>query len=214
MANRDRSGLGGLAPGRGRGRVGLGLVELAVVAEETSRACLPGPFLATVWAAMLLARINNHARTAPYLNPIVEGKFKATVALLEPECCWNPDDLQLRLEKTSQGWQLNGRKIFVLDAGIADVVLCIARQGQDLAVVSLPRGTAGMTATTTPAIDATRKLYDVTLKDVSVADAQILAIGEQAASALEYATQVATNCDLCRNGGRDAVGPRSDGGIR
>jgi alkylation response protein AidB-like acyl-CoA dehydrogenase len=112
--------------------------------------------------------------------------------LLEPGSGWNPADVQLRLEKASQGWQLNGRKTFVLDAGIADVVLCIARHGQDLAVVALPRETAGMIVTATPAIDATRKLYDVTLKSVSVADAQILAIGEQAASALEYANQVAT----------------------
>ena len=51
--------------GEDSGGLGLGLVELAVVAEETSRACLPGPFLATIWAATLLAEINDSARTAP-----------------------------------------------------------------------------------------------------------------------------------------------------
>ena len=37
------------------GGLGLGLVELAVVVEEMGRACVPGPFLATLWAATLLA---------------------------------------------------------------------------------------------------------------------------------------------------------------
>ena len=33
------------------GGLGLGLVELAAVAEEMGRACLPGPFVSTIWAA-------------------------------------------------------------------------------------------------------------------------------------------------------------------
>src|SRR5213075_2902159 len=49
------------------GGLGLGFVELAVVAEETSRACLPGPFLSTLWAVTLLARINRPEITSPYL---------------------------------------------------------------------------------------------------------------------------------------------------
>jgi len=172
--------------------LGLGLVELAVVAEETSRASLPGPFLPTVWAATLLSRLGNPALTSPYLNSIAEGKFKVTVALLEPETGWNPEDVQLHLEKTNGAWQLIGRKTFVLDAEIADVILFVVRQGQDLAVVAVPRGTPGMTIKATPALDATRKLYDVAVQDVLITGAQVLAVGGPASSALEHAAQVAT----------------------
>ena len=174
------------------GGLGLGLVELAVVAEETSRASLPGPFLPTVWAATFLSHLGNPALTSPYLNPIAEGKFKATVALLEPETGWNQEDVQVHLEKTNGGWQLTGRKTFVLDAGIADVILFVVRQGKELAVVAVPRGTPGMTITATPALDATRKLYDVAVKNVLIADSQVLAVGDTARSALEYSAQVAT----------------------
>src|SRR5215212_2655688 len=38
------------------GGLGLGVVELAVVAEEMGRACMPGPFLSTLFAAALIAR--------------------------------------------------------------------------------------------------------------------------------------------------------------
>src|SRR5438132_2416942 len=86
------------------GGLGLGLVELAVVAEETSRASLPGPFLPTVWAASLLSRLGNPALTSTYLNSIAEGKFKATIALLEPETGLNPEEVQLHLEKSIGSW--------------------------------------------------------------------------------------------------------------
>ena len=49
------------------GGLGLGLVELAVVSEEMGRACVPCPFLATTWAATLLAQCEKkqHASIVP-----------------------------------------------------------------------------------------------------------------------------------------------------
>src|SRR3954451_18535577 len=49
------------------GGLGLGMVELAVVAEEMGRACYPGPFLGTVWAATLIAEANNKSKYLPAL---------------------------------------------------------------------------------------------------------------------------------------------------
>ena len=173
------------------GGLGLGLVELAIVAEETGRACLPGPMLPTLWASTMLAHLNKPALTSACLSPIVEGKPKATVALLEPETGWDPGEVQLPLEKSNRGWQLNGRKTFVLDAAVADLILCVVRQGQELAIVALPRGIPGLTISATPALDATRKLYDLTFNQVVIADTKVLAAGHQALSALQYAAQVA-----------------------
>ena len=55
------------------GGLGLGLVDLAVVAEEMGRACFPGPFLGTVWAATLVAEANAASK---YLQPLVAGEAK------------------------------------------------------------------------------------------------------------------------------------------
>src|SRR5262245_18563760 len=38
------------------GGLGLSLVDLIAVSEEMGRACLPGPFLSTLWAAALIDR--------------------------------------------------------------------------------------------------------------------------------------------------------------
>ncbi len=174
------------------GGLGLGLVELAVVAEEMSRACMPGPFLPTLWAATILAGMNQPTLTSQYLTPIVEGSLKATVALLEPETDWKLDNVQLSLKKDGGSWQLNGRKTFVLDAEAADLVLCVVRKEQDLALVVLRRDTPGITLKLLPAIDATRKLYELRFNNVSVTDAQVFGSGTTVQSALEHGFLVGT----------------------
>src|SRR2546423_2162478 len=55
------------------GGAGLGLVELAAVAEEMGRACLPGAFLPTLTAAALVARAGSAAQQAKYLPHVASG---------------------------------------------------------------------------------------------------------------------------------------------
>ncbi|MGZ8832979.1 MAG: acyl-CoA dehydrogenase family protein, partial [Thermoanaerobaculia bacterium] len=43
----------GLIVPESHGGLGAGIVELAVVAEEMGRACVPGPFLSTIFATAL-----------------------------------------------------------------------------------------------------------------------------------------------------------------
>src|SRR5205085_9278958 len=71
------------------GGLGLGLIELAVVAEEMGRACLPAPFISTIWAAALIERAVSEGQCAQYLEKIASGELKATVALLEETADWN-----------------------------------------------------------------------------------------------------------------------------
>ena len=75
------------------GGLGLGTVELAVVAEEMGRACFPGPFLGSIWAGTLIAEANAKSK---HLEPLATGEAKGAVALLEPETLWNPAEVQLK----------------------------------------------------------------------------------------------------------------------
>src|SRR5437867_2515730 len=78
----------GLVVPEEHGGLGLGLVELAVVAEEMGRACLPGAFLSTLFAAVLIERAGSAEQRAKYLEPTAAGEMKATVALLEAGVKW------------------------------------------------------------------------------------------------------------------------------
>ncbi|HXM41468.1 MAG TPA: acyl-CoA dehydrogenase family protein [Bryobacteraceae bacterium] len=171
------------------GGLGLGLVEMAVALEEMGRALLPGPYLSTVLlAGGAIAAAGNRAQKRKYLSRIATGEAHATLALLEGSASWDPEAVQLIAHPTLAGFALNGRKMFVPDAGIADYFVCAADVGLFLA----PRGARGLTVSPLPAIDETRKLYQVAFENVPVAEEDILAIGDPARAALERALAVAT----------------------
>jgi alkylation response protein AidB-like acyl-CoA dehydrogenase len=171
------------------GGLGLGTVELAVVAEEMGRACFPGPFLGSLWAATLMAEAGGKSQ---HLKRLTSGESKGAVALLEPDTGWNPAETQLKAVAAGDGLALDGRKSFVLDAGVADVIVCVARTNDGLALVAVPAKTPGVKVTATPALDPTRKLYDVALAGVRVEADDVLAVGRQAERALERSMQVVT----------------------
>lgn len=173
------------------GGLGLGLVELAVIAEEMGRACLPGPFISTLWAAALIERAGSEGQRAQYLEKIASGELKATVALLEETADWNPAAVSLRAEKTGKGYSLTGRKEFVTDAAVADLIIVVARGDEGLVFLPVNKGASGLTITATPGIDATRKLYALNFDNVAVAETEALAFNSRTQEALEAATDVA-----------------------
>jgi alkylation response protein AidB-like acyl-CoA dehydrogenase len=174
------------------GGLGLNLVDLIAVAEEMGRACLPGPFISTLWAASLIERAGNEGQRKQYLEPIAAGELKATVALLEESGEWNPDAVMLAATKDGKEYRLRGAKHFVSDAAVADVIIVVARENTELILLPVERAAAGVKITETPAIDATRKLYTVEFDNVAVPESSALAFTTKTQEALESAMDFAT----------------------
>jgi len=173
------------------GGLGLSLVDLIVVSEEMGRACLPGPFLSTLWAAALINLAGAEGQRKQYLEPIAAGDMKATVALLEDGADWNPEAVGLRAEKAGKEFRLRGRKEFVTDAEIADLIICVARGNEGLVLAPVEKGAKGMKIAATPGVDATRKLYSVEFEDVVAPEADALAFNTRTLDAVESATATA-----------------------
>jgi alkylation response protein AidB-like acyl-CoA dehydrogenase len=173
------------------GGLGLSLVDLIAVSEEMGRACLPGPFLSTLWAAALIDRAGGEGQRKQYLEPIAAGDMKATVALLEGDADWNPESVQLRAEKEGKEFRLRGRKEFVTDAEVADLIICVARGNDGLLLAPVEKGAKGMKIAATPGVDATRKLYSVEFEDVVAPEADALAFNTRTPDAVESATATA-----------------------
>jgi alkylation response protein AidB-like acyl-CoA dehydrogenase len=188
MADQGWTGL--LVPEE-QGGLGLSLVDLIAVSEEMGRACLPGPFLSTLWAAALIERAGNEGQRQQYLAPIAAGEMKATVALLEASGDWNPDAVELRAELDGKDYRLRGSKHFVTDAAVADVIVVVARSGNDLVLLPIERGAANLQIIATPGIDATRKLYALEFDNVAVPVANALAFTTRTKEALDAAADVA-----------------------
>ncbi|NUW30822.1 acyl-CoA/acyl-ACP dehydrogenase [Nonomuraea sp. SMC257] len=105
-------GLSGLIVPEEYGGAGAGMAELAVALEETGAALLPGPFLATAFAALALTR----APDKELLTGVAEGRIAATLAL--PVV---PDGLTARAE--GGGLVVRGTLPQVLSGAEADVLL-------------------------------------------------------------------------------------------
>ncbi|HEV2912958.1 MAG TPA: acyl-CoA dehydrogenase family protein [Pyrinomonadaceae bacterium] len=183
----------GLLVAEEHGGLGLGLVELAAVAEEMGRACLPGPFLSTLLAGALIARAGNPEQRARYLGPIATGELKATVALLEESATWDAGAVRLAASRVGGGdFSVTGRKLFVPDAEVCELIICVAREGDDLVLLPVERAASGLYVKPMPSMDGTRKLYEVSFEGVSIADTDALGADGDARGALEGALEVAT----------------------
>jgi alkylation response protein AidB-like acyl-CoA dehydrogenase len=138
--------------------VGLGKVELMLLMEEAGRALLPGPFFSTVvLAGSVLDAVGSPAHKKKFLAPICRGEARATVAILESSASWNLRDAQL----TAANGKLTGEKLFVCDAGVADFILVVARNG----VFIVDAKANGLKTSPMLSMDLTRKLYAVEFKD-------------------------------------------------
>ena len=165
------------------GGMGLGLVEMAVAAEEMGRALLPGPYFSTVFVAGALLNGLPHGRDR--LKAICEGRARATLALLEESACWEPAEVGMVL----RNGRLSGTKLLVPDAATADLMLCVARSDGEVVVAQVCHPARGLTIRRMPSLDRTRQLYSVAFDQVP---AEVLARGDEARAALDRALDIAT----------------------
>jgi alkylation response protein AidB-like acyl-CoA dehydrogenase len=166
--------LPGLALPSDYGGDGFGLTELEVVLEEMGAALLCSPFFATVvLAAQALLASGDEAACARYLPGIAAGETIATLAAAEGNASWDPAMVSARAERVTgdgvrgdgqagAGWALSGKKSFVIDGAIADLVLVVARSTAGPALFAVRRGAPGLRATPMTTLDPTRPMAVLT----------------------------------------------------
>ncbi|MBI2851307.1 MAG: acyl-CoA/acyl-ACP dehydrogenase [Chloroflexi bacterium] len=144
----EMAGLGwmGLVLPEKFGGSAMSFLDLAVLLEEMGRAALPGPFISTVvTGALPILEFGTDEQKQKYLPGISEGKTIFTLALTEPG--GNPNDdlgsISVKASPDRDGYVINGIKLFVPDAHIADFLLCFARTDEQAAVKN---GHNGLTA--------------------------------------------------------------------
>ena len=108
---KDMSQLGwlGTAIPEEDGGLGLGQIELAILAEETGRAILPAPFYSSAGlAAPVIAAAASGTIRKELLGGIASGETRATLALAEAEGRWDAAGVKAKAEKTSTGYTITG----------------------------------------------------------------------------------------------------------
>src|SRR5438309_1239531 len=113
------------------GGSGLGFVDLTVLMEEMGRVVMPGPFFSTVLLGGLAIReAGSAAQKKEWLARIAAGRAKATLAWTEPSARWDAAGVTCKARESKGGFVLNGTKLFVLDAHLADAPVVVARTSE------------------------------------------------------------------------------------
>ena len=151
------------------GGVGLGYLELCVIAEEAGRSLAPVPFSSSIYlAAEFLREAGSKDQKLTWLPKLATGEAIGAFAFAEGIGAVTPQNITA----TFRAGGLTGVKIPVADAAIADFVIVAARDGtRSSAPIALylvdMRKAAGVTIEEVTTIDPTRGHAKLTLANVA-----------------------------------------------
>lgn len=135
------------------GGVGLGHVELAVIAEQIGRFVAPVPFSSTAYllAEALMTAGSNDQKQA-WLPKIAAGGVIGALAVSEGPRRATPKTLTTAVA----GGKLTGVKTPVADGDVADVAVVLATEGGEASLFLVDLTNAGVERTPAPTFDPSR----------------------------------------------------------
>jgi acyl-CoA dehydrogenase len=167
------SGLLGIEIAEAHGGSDLGVVENCAVAEELGRALARVPFGATAMvAAPAIAAFGSEAQKGRWLPDIGTGATIFAVALDE-DLNNDPANPATIAKPTDGGWQLDGAKVDVGYADVADAILVNAQGPDGPRVFIVLPGDPGVTITPTRVTGLT-SAATIELTAVALDDSRIL----------------------------------------
>jgi alkylation response protein AidB-like acyl-CoA dehydrogenase len=137
------------------------LLDLALVAEELGYAAAPGPFIGSALATIALVEGGDAALQRRWLPAMASGEAGVTLAWAEENGEWTPE----RLQTTATGNRLNGRKLMVPNALLADAVVVAARDDAGPGLWLVERDGPGVAVAALTVNDPTRRLDSVALSN-------------------------------------------------
>lgn len=156
-------------------------IDMTLLLEEMGRAVVPGPFFSTVvLAGEVILAAGNEDQKRHYLAAIADGGIKGTLALHEPDGGSDPGYIQLPAKEEGSDFIIDGIKLYVPDAHVADVIVFPARTGtsgnpqNDITLFVMEGKTAGVSITSLPTMDGTRMLGAVEFKNVRLGKESVL----------------------------------------
>jgi len=110
------------------GGSGMSFLDMAVLLEEAGRACLSGPLFSTVILGSLpILAAGSNEQKQEYLTKIANGEVIFTLALTEADAGYDADSIAVKATADGDNYIIDGTKLFVSDAHVADYMLVVAR---------------------------------------------------------------------------------------
>jgi alkylation response protein AidB-like acyl-CoA dehydrogenase len=154
----DQLGLQSLTIPEEYGGSGFSYVELIVVLEEMGYALLCAPFFSTVaLAANALLTSGDETAKKDLLPGLASGAVIGTLAITEDNGRWDFEGVGLVATESNGTWTLDGHKSFVIDGHAANLIIVVGRTQAGLSLFAVEGDAAGLTRTSLPTMDQTRK---------------------------------------------------------
>ena len=182
-------GLQGLRIPEEYGGSGQGFTELRIALTELGRELYTGPFLASaVLATEALLASGDTAAMADLLPGLAAGQTVGTLAYWDDLSPAGPGAVHTRAQQEADGWRLTGRKGVVLHGQSATLLIVAAATPGGLSLFAVDPAAEGVTVSALPALDQTRELACVELRDVP---GRLLGAEGEAAAVLETVQDLA-----------------------
>jgi alkylation response protein AidB-like acyl-CoA dehydrogenase len=159
--------------------MGYTFQDLTVLMEEIGRNILPGPFVSTVTATFPILEAGTEEQKREFLPKIARGELILTTAFLEAEGTFSPSAITTSATAKGDNFVINGTKMFVEMAHVADYMVCAARtkSGVDaekgISLFLVDAKTPGIKCEVMPTI-ADDKLCEVRFENVPVPKKNLL----------------------------------------
>lgn len=171
------------------GGMGLQALDLVPVYEEAGAVLLPNLMLETLsFAVPIIQTYGTNAQKEFYLPKIADGTIQFSIAWLEEESSYRSAGIQLN----AQNSQLNGKKILVPDAAMADYLIVVARttEGKNndgVSLIIVPTSQASIQPQLN--IDSTRKVAATVFHEIQYDEKQVIGNINEGWPILQYGLQ-------------------------
>jgi alkylation response protein AidB-like acyl-CoA dehydrogenase len=107
---------------------GNSFMDLGVLYEEMGSACISSPHHSSViLGGLTLLDAGSDQQKRDILPSVANGQRILAFAHTEPDYGWGPESINMPATRRNGGFVLNGTKLFVLDAQVADQIVVVAR---------------------------------------------------------------------------------------
>ena len=107
---------------------GGSFLDLVVLLEAMGYNVVPGPFFSTVvLGGMTILAAGNEEQKKEFLSKVAGGKLILTLAMTEPNARYEAASVKTTAALHDGKYVINGTKLFIQDANVADYLLCVAR---------------------------------------------------------------------------------------
>jgi glutaryl-CoA dehydrogenase len=155
------------------GGAGLGYVAYGLIAREVERVDSGYRSAMSVQSSLVMHPIfayGSEAQRRKYLPKLATGEIVGCFGLTEPDHGSDPGGMITRAEKVPGGYRLNGAKMWITNAPIADVAVVWAKLDGEIRGFLVERGTKGFS---TPKIEGKLSLRASITGEIVLSDAVV-----------------------------------------